>query len=244
MGEEKEYGAFGIAADGTWSEGRKASFQALVRSRGGYSLAATLATMFRLKRVGDLHGAAAYGPTIKARFIIGLTAGITYGTIEEGEKLKWTDAATALVRLRRRYIRLPGATITKTIGFYLGDQEKSLVAEVIFMYDKLVKDGGEESEAQFVESMKRIAQDLAAAIAQREVIIEWYGGTLGQAGTTDTYSPTGAPPKHDASFSDHSKALYARWVRQHSKRARTKKSDDCHISKHAKGEAALKAMGL
>ena len=178
-----------------------------------------------VRALGRMAGYDTYGPTTKATLYIGRTAGLNLSGFREGQAIprKRLEDAITKARVAQVGVGVYGATITATEGRYRGAREKSVKVELVFVpFER------EKNTAAFQRNMKALAQDVAGALAQREIIIEWTApGKLG--GRTDTATPKAAPPATSPAFCS--------WVRKHSAAAR-RPGDPCYArSKQEKAKA-------
>lgn len=168
---------------------------------------------------GQLSGYASYGEGTKATLKIGLKAGLDYGEWREGDRIPDASASSVVYFRRARQIGAGevGLTAVKAEGRYRGQREPSVGVDLIWIPSKR-----EPTRAAFFKNVRRLAQEVAADLAQREVIVEW--DAPGRRGRVDTATPTKAPLATDAK-------RFCRWVREHSPSARRDPRDACYTSK-------------
>jgi hypothetical protein len=148
---------------------------------------------------GQLSGYASYGEGTKATLRIGLKAGLNHGDWREGDRISDASASSVVYFRRAKQIGADevGLTAIKAEGRYRG----------------------EPTRAAFFRNVRQLAQQGAADLAQREVIVEWDAPR--RRGRVDTATPTKAPPATDAK-------RFCKWVRQHSPSARRDPRDACY----------------
>jgi hypothetical protein len=153
----------------------------------------------------------------KGALIIGRRVGLATSAYREGSLLPWDAVVGAVIAARAKHIggeANVGLSAWAVDGRYKGGKEPTIKVEIVYT--------GDERRAEvFRSNMGKMAQDVARALGQREVITEWtVPGRPVRAGSA---SPTGAPPPYGPGWCD--------WVRRHSVMAQTDERDSCHITR-------------
>ncbi len=170
------------------------------------------AKLFGRALAGTIQGYGQYGRTTKATLFIGREAGLEHGPVPEGKVIPKNTVIGAVMGLRTMQIGpSAGGTITATEGYYKGSREPALKVDLFF-------DGSDGSIKAFERNVKKLAEEAASALAQREIIIEW--AIPGKHAVTASATPKGAPSPTTAAFCP--------WIREHSKSARTNPRDVCY----------------
>jgi len=175
-----------------------------------------------------LGGYGSFGPGTKATLKIGRKAGLTYSGWREGDAISKASVGASVAARRGKQVEKYGYNITDTAGSYKGQKEPSASVELAWIPGD---NKNENTRAAFFRNVKRLAQEVAHDLAQREVLVEW--DAPGRRGRVDSASPVKAPsPTNRPDFCD--------WVREHSRSAKKNRSDDCHESKFTKKKGRTK----
>jgi len=169
------------------------------------------------RRQGSLlSGYGSYGTGTKVTLSIGRKAGIDYGPWREGQEIPVRSVTAAVVDARAAQVGVGDVGLTRidAHGRYKGKPEPSAKVELIW-----IKSKKESTPQRFFANVRRLAQEVAGALAQREVIVSW--DAPGRRGRVDTATPTRAP-------SALRRAEFCAWVSRHSRKARLDRSDDCY----------------
>lgn len=156
-----------------------------------------------------------YGMYTSAKAKAILSIGLRRGFGAQENKLIDPEAASeAVFDLRKKQVGFQTAgTIFPTTGYYKGTREPSMRVDIAFIPDKR-----ERSPAQFVKNVKSLAQGIASALDQREVLVEWEGP--GRSSRIESATPEGAPPPTSPKF--------CAWVRGRSASAQSDPKDACY----------------
>ena len=159
-----------------------------------------------------LHGYADYGPTKMVTFVVGRKPGLD-GPWAPGSVIPIEQVIGAVVKRRAAQIGVHNVELTsyKVAGYYTGAGEPSTKVEI---YDT----GLTLEQGRFDANMRDLGQQLAADLAQREVLMIRHNG---RRTVTSTATPTGAPPATRAD-------AFCAWVRKRSTVARTDPKDSCY----------------
>lgn len=151
----------------------------------------------------------------KAVLSIGRLAGLDLGRFREGQRITPLSALRAVMRRRMEQVdpRAAASTTMLATGFYGGRREPASKIEIVWTPDQ------ERTSRQFVRNVKRLAQEVAGDLAQREILVEWDAPRL--RGRAETASPRMAPSPTSAKF--------CAWVRRHSRSARLNPRDRCYV---------------
>jgi hypothetical protein len=166
------------------------------------------------------------GPTTKATLGIGRKTGLRYGGWREGETVPTRAAVAAVVGRRAEQIGPAAVGLTHLApgGYYKGQSEPSTRVELIW-----TGEAREPTRKAFYRNVKKLAQDVASDLAQREVYIEVYvPGRRGFVIRTDRATPRAAPPAGE-------EARFCAWVRRFSRNAKTDPDDPCFARRRRSG---------
>jgi hypothetical protein len=163
-----------------------------------------------------LGGYGSYGHGVKASLYIGRTAGISSRRFREGTQIPTERVLASVVGRRATQVGSANVGLSSfdVKGIYKGAREPSMRIDLVYT-------GDEPTPAAFFRNSRRLAQQVAGDLAQREVIVEQHSPRRKGHGTIRTASPVGAPSplRQDA---------FCRWVRTVSESARTNPSDACY----------------
>lgn len=174
------------------------------------------------RTLANIAGYGIYTKTRKTKVIlsIGRRAGLDFGRIREGQAITSTAALRAVMRRRMEQID-PGAAASTTVlgtGYYRGRREPTSKVEIVWTPDQ------ERTSKQFIKNIKRLAQEVAGDLAQREINVEW--DAPGRRGRAEAASPVGAPSPQSPRF--------CAWVQRHSRSARTNSADPCFVMRRGR----------
>jgi len=159
--------------------------------------------------MGIFHGWGRLAGTTKATLYIGARTGLNIGPVPEGKVIPKSKILKTVIGLRAGQIGpAAGATTTVASGRYKGKPEPTYKIE--FFPD--------ESLATFKKNVRRLAEQTARDLGQREVYVELIEN--GKKTTTYSATPLGAP-------SPLKRAAFCSWVRKHSASAK-RPGDECY----------------